>query len=169
MKTLRLLLFLPPVIFALQAAYYAPKLPQQVASHFDAAGRPNGWSSRTSFFVTGAAIQILLLGIFAGLSFGIRKIPRSLVNLPRKDYWLAPERREETFAFMGRQLLWFALATQVFYIAIIGLCIRANLPAAVPAGGAPAEGQPFLLLMAVYLGFTLLWGVRFFVRFLRRA
>jgi uncharacterized membrane protein len=35
-------------IVLLQAFVYYPQLPAQLASHFDAAGRPNGWSSKSA-------------------------------------------------------------------------------------------------------------------------
>lgn len=38
------------VLLAVQALYYYPQLPERMASHFGADGRPNGWTTREGFF-----------------------------------------------------------------------------------------------------------------------
>ena len=54
-------------IVALQAFIYYPQLPAQLASHFDAAGRPNGWSSKSAYFALQAFIVLVLTLCFAAL------------------------------------------------------------------------------------------------------
>lgn len=169
MKVLRLLLFAPLLVFAYQVLRYYPELPERVASHFDGAGNPNGWSSKSSFCTSFAVLQGFLCVFFLGLTVGIRRVPTALINLPRKSYWLAPERRESTFDFLGRQLLSFALVTQLFFVAIFHLVIRANLPGAEQGvEAAQAMGEPFWILLVGYLGFTSLWTLWFLLRFLRK-
>ncbi len=94
-----------------QALHYYPLLPDKVASHFGPSGKPDAWSTK-SVFVT---LYLAVIGgcalFFLGLGFIIRVIPRSLLNLPNKAYWLAEERREQTYDFMLSYTLWFSSAT----------------------------------------------------------
>jgi hypothetical protein len=63
------------------------RLPPVVASHFDAAGAPNGWSSRGSYAILLAAIGVLLpLGII-GLVTALTQRGPQLLNIPARDYW----------------------------------------------------------------------------------
>jgi uncharacterized membrane protein len=119
------------VAAALHAAYYYPRLPAMMASHFDAQGNPDGWLPKESFFkmhaITFAGLSLFLLA----MSFAVRVMPAWMVNVPRKDYWLAPERRGQSLAYVSRVLLWIGNATMLFLIATIDGVFRANLAAPV--------------------------------------
>ena len=83
----------------LQAVFYYPQLPDTIATHFAGNGEPNGWSSKSTFF-------LLMIGImvFIGISLGPSVLwlwQPGLVNLPNRDYWLAPERNEQTKQFFA--------------------------------------------------------------------
>src|SRR5215210_4275920 len=84
----------------IQAARYYPFLPARVASHFDVRGRPNGWMARQEFLL----FEVLAIGVIFGISFGgpalLGKVPSSMLNIPQRSYWLAPERRSQTLEFM---------------------------------------------------------------------
>jgi serine/threonine-protein kinase len=111
---------------ALAIAYY-PQLPDRMASHFDGAGQANGWSPKASFFGLEAFILVLMTACFAIMPALIEGLPPRLVNLPNKDYWLAPERRAATMASISSALTWFGCAVLAFLIAITWLVIRVNL------------------------------------------
>src|SRR5207237_1170658 len=110
MKTLRApIIILGLLYFGLPVslAYSAGELPERVATHFDASGQPNGWMSRH-----GHIIFIMLLGLalpllVAGSFFCLRFFPGRGINLPHREYWLAPERRAGTFSYLLRHGLWF--------------------------------------------------------------
>src|SRR3954471_4379187 len=90
------------LLHAAQTIYYYPRLPAVVAQHFGADGRPNGWAPREAFF---AISWVVLLGISALLMLTprlLRRVPVSMINLPNKRYWLAPERKQESLAFPQR-------------------------------------------------------------------
>ncbi len=67
-----------------------PELPERIASHFNGAGVPNGWMTKDQFFTLNAFL--VGMAVFTGLfpPFMIAKVDPSLINLPNKDYWLAP-------------------------------------------------------------------------------
>lgn len=114
------------VALALMALYY-PQLPERMASHFNGAGRANGWSSKAFFFGVQAVVLLLVTVCFAILPQRIQKLPPDKFNLPNKDYWLAPERRAATIASVISAITWFGCATLVFLIAVTWLVIRVNL------------------------------------------
>lgn len=107
--------------------HYYPRLPDPLASHFGRDGTPDGWMSKASFL----DFALTLLGIFSllfvGLRFWLRKIPVSLINLPHRDYWLAPERREATLEFIARHLMWFGSATLALFADMFHQTFRVNL------------------------------------------
>ncbi len=149
------------VIAALiQLVYYYPQLPTVVASHFNSAGIPNGWQPKGAFFSIYCGVILLMIIIFPGTAFFLDRIPDSLINLPRKEYWLAPERREETFSFINRQMLTYGNATLIFLVAVFHLAIKANLTTQ-----KQLPSTSMLLMLGAYLLFSLLWTVRFILKF----
>jgi uncharacterized membrane protein len=162
MRNISLLVFILLLLLCIgHAVYYYPFLPDRVASHFGASGRPDAWSSKESFariyFIVIAFIAVLFPGI--GLIF--RKIPTSFINLPNKDYWLAPERSEETIAVLSRQFLWFGSATLLLLLGIFHQSFRVHL------GKAQGLEHPVASIV-VYIVFTTLWSIALIVKFSRK-
>jgi hypothetical protein len=89
-------------------AWSASQLPDHVATHFNGSGEPNGWMSRPAnqrfMLVFGFAFPLFVVL----LCYLARFLSSGLVNLPRRDYWLAPERRKGTSDYLVRHSLWFA-------------------------------------------------------------
>ena len=110
------------------AAYYLPVLPERLATHFDAAGRANGWSDHAGLVESVSALVVIMAAIFLGGGL-IGRIPDRLINLPNKGYWLAPERRDQALAFLRDWLRWFIVLTLAMLTLIIGMALRANLAA----------------------------------------
>ena len=146
----------------LQIFYYYPQLPSTVASHFGSGGRPNGWSSKEFFLGIYLGVLALFLVTFVGLPVLFRRIPPAWINLPNKDYWLAPERRAGTVTILGSEMLWFGNATIAFMIAVFELAIRANLSESVRLS------QPAMWsLLVAYMVYTAVWLIQFYRRFAR--
>jgi uncharacterized membrane protein len=140
---------------ALAVAYY-PQLPERMASHFDGAGQANGWSPKAFFFGLEAFVLVLMTACFAVLPAVIEQLPPRLVNLPNKDYWLAPERRAATMARVSSALTWFGCAVLAVLIAATWLVIRVNL------GLEPAlPSVPMWTLLAALVACVLLLMLRF--------
>lgn len=79
-----------------QFVFWYDKLPAVVPSHFDGTGQANGWMSKFGFYLLMGSLQALLLVGTPMLGRLIKNLPDSMLNIPNKDYWLAPERREGT-------------------------------------------------------------------------
>jgi serine/threonine-protein kinase len=147
-------------MIVLQALFYYPQLPAQVASHFDAGGRPNGWSSKSAYFALHTFIVLIVAICFAALPAWLEHAPARLVNLPNKDYWLAPERRAATMARVASALTWFGCVGLIFILVVTSLVIDFNLgrKSALPAVpiwaliGGIAVCTVLLILRLLYLG-----------------
>jgi uncharacterized membrane protein len=149
-------LFLLLVLFAvLQCVHLYPQLPDTVASHFDAHGRPNGWQHKSAFFIViGVVILVCTIPAFI--------IPRRLpyispdkINLPNKSYWLAPERREETWRFFRVQMAWWGCALLFVLLYAMFLAINANLPS---VDHFNSEGM--LYALGAFLLFSVIWMIQ---------
>ncbi len=126
-----------------QLGYYLPKLPDPVASHFDFQGRANGFLGKSSFAYVTLGLQVGFTAFWFTLAWLLQFIPSQLINIPRREYWLAPNRRDSTLAYVANWLLWFAAGTQAFFVGLNQLVIGENLEGATMAW--------FPVLMAVYL------------------
>jgi hypothetical protein len=157
-----------------QALYWGPQLPDRVASHFDLNDRVNGWMDRTPFLVLATVLPVLMAGVFLLLPLLLDRIPDALINLPNKDYWLAPSRRAESLARATSGLLAIGCATMLLLLVIFQstFALNADLPSQ-PAAAPDAAGVvpqlvlplPFLAVLGVYLAtvaIVLVWMLRRF-------
>lgn len=127
-KVLAPLLALAAVVFSVaDLCLRYPKLPAQVASHFNAAGVPDGWSSKEQFLI----LTLITFGIvcvtFAVATLVARLAPVALINLPNKQYWFAPERARETRQALVNWNMWFMAATMWLLALIFHDALEANL------------------------------------------
>jgi uncharacterized membrane protein len=113
-----------------------PLLPDRLASHFAASGMPNGWMTKTQFMVMYGVVLLPALAIEFWVSRRIANQPDSRINLPNKDYWLAAERRADTFAYFDRFCAWYGCAFLFVAVFAMGLAMRANFdsPPRLPTG-----------------------------------
>jgi uncharacterized membrane protein len=153
------------LVSGFQVLHYYPKLPEQVASHFDGAGEANGFQSRSMFLAFHAGAIVIPSVIFLLVPALLHRIPPALINMPRKDYWLAPGRRESSLALMAALLTWFGVASLALVTVVIELVLRANLP------GGDGRLSPVLLwaLLGAYFLFVGIWLCLVFTRFRRVA
>ncbi len=131
---------------AADVAWLAPQLPGRVASKFGAAGQPMAWSERAPF-LTGHIFSLLFTAVlFVGVRLAVCRLPAAWINLPHRDYWLAPEREEATRRALGDWLLALGTAVLVFLAVTGHLVMRANL------APEPRLGRAFTPLLLVWLG-----------------
>ena len=128
-------------------------MPAEVALHFDLGGKADGYGSRGEYIAFIISIAVGLPLLVAGLPlllttwFGGKGI-----NIPDRDYWLAPERKEETLGFFRGLMCWVASAMAVFVGYNHWLTIRANqLPTPALPATAFGAGMAALFLMGPVL------------------
>lgn len=119
--------FLLILLGAGQFVYYAPRIPEVLGSHFARGGFVNGWQTKAAFYSTELAMIVLATIVSFGIPRIIAAMPVSLINLPRKEYWLANERREDTLAYIRVWSAWFGCGLLAFLLFVMELAFRANL------------------------------------------
>jgi hypothetical protein len=136
------------------------RLPDVVASHFNARGVPNGWQTKSMFFTffLGAVGIAWLVGF--GVPGLISKMPTALINLPHKEYWLAPERRAETLAFLNRSFAWFGCTVLLVVTTAVNYAIGRNLHPE-----AQLDPPVLVYVLGGFLVFTILWSIRLLTHF----
>lgn len=112
---------------AADLAWHYPQLPASMAVHFDAAGVPDRWSPKSEFLTTWVLMTLLLGGLFAGLRVLVRFLPADYINMPRREYWLAPERAATTRAEVGDVVLALGGVILASIGALNHVILRANL------------------------------------------
>jgi uncharacterized membrane protein len=138
-------------------------LPAQIASHFGAGGAPNGWMSRNTYLLFMLAFAVVLpIAVVLGMTVLPRKV--NAINIPHREFWLEPARREATSRFLAAHACWLGSLLVVFVTAIHLLLIEANTtqPPRLPA----AMFYTLLVVFVVALGF---WMATLLLRFRRGA
>jgi uncharacterized membrane protein len=150
-----------PVAAILHERMWVARLPERVATHFGVDGAPNGWMSRddaTTFYL---AVVIGLNLLFFLISVSLGALPSSMVNIPNREYWLAPERRDETVRRMSVRLAIFVLALSAFVIVVFHMTFQASTEAHPSLTIGPAVG--------VFLAFVAAWVASLVVGFRKPA
>ncbi len=160
MRASRSVLFFLAAAGIVQILHYYPLLPERMASHFDGSGRPNGFQSRDAFFALSASMLIGTLVLFGGMRALFRRIPSNWFNLPNRDFWLAPERREETIEYMSSQLEWLGAASLALYLFVIQMVVETNR-----TSEPRLDSRSMFLVLGLFFTFTTIWIVRFLLRF----
>jgi uncharacterized membrane protein len=135
-------------------------LPPVVASHFGPGGAANGFMSKGTYTAFMLAVVVAVPALIALSGQLVRILPPQLINLPNRQYWLAPQRRAATLESLSSLSSRFALALVVFLCFVHWLVVRANAsqPARLP------EASLFVGL-AVFGAATLFWLFALFRRF----
>lgn len=112
----------------LRVALVWSELPDTMASHFGAGGRPNDYMSKVPFFwflAVSAGGSIALVFAAAGM---LKRLPARWINIPNRDYWLATrERREVAMDRIAAPMAWIGLLTAALLAVAVEFTIKANL------------------------------------------
>ena len=139
-------------------------LPDLVAAHFVAGGSANGFMPRTTYILIMSCVVIALPVVMVFLTWGSLERPGARINLPNRDYWLAPERRSRTIAWIRAGVLQFSGMLIAFLCYAHWLVVRANR-----THPAHLDETWFLVGLLAFLAAGLLWAMGFVRRFRRRV
>jgi uncharacterized membrane protein len=154
-------LFFAIVLAAIaQCVHDFPLLPDRLASHFAASGIPNGWMTKSQFFITYAFMLVPALVVEFWVSHRIANKSDASLRLPNKEYWLAPERRAETFAYFDSFFAWYGCAFLSVVVFAMGFAMRANFdtPPQLPTG-------PMVSVIVAFVLYNIASVVAMFRRF----
>lgn len=137
-------------------------LPATVASHFDTAGRTNAFMSRAAY-----ACVMLALALVIPLAAGVlpellMRRPGARINLPNRDYWLAPGRRDATIQGLSCRMRIFGVLASAFLGYVHCLVVLANRSTP-PDLSLP----PLIAGLGVFGALISLWCVSLFRHFRR--
>lgn len=121
-----LLLAVLYAVFVVILVRDAARLPERMATHFDWRGQPDGWMSSQGYLTFMAVFGFLFPLFPAALCLLLRFLPASVINIPHREYWLAPERRGETVGYLVRHMLWLSCLMSGLTIVLHQLTVEAN-------------------------------------------
>lgn len=109
------------------ALYYYVRLPDIVPSHFGLSGKADAWASKGSL-VGGYVLAVSLCGVvFGSIGAFLHRLPLSLINLPNRHYWLAPERKNHTIENLGSFMQVFGSLTLLLLLFTFHQAFRVSL------------------------------------------
>ena len=135
-------------------AMTAEWLPHQVAGHFAISGLANGFVARELYVAVLVGSALLLPALIAGaLWLAVNHYPDGL-NLPNRDYWLAPARRAATTAYLTARAAWLAALLALLALGLHLLVLRANhlAPARLDPASLAALVAAFAAALTAWLG-----------------
>lgn len=141
----KMMVVLTLVVCVSQIALWFNDLPEQVPSHFDGNGQVDGHMNRVAFCSTMGLMNLVFLIGFPLLGLLTKYIPDSLVNMPNKDYWLAPNRRDNSMRTMTDFLTAIGWMTSWLFIGIF------QMSALVAVKARETINPEFYLVMGIYL------------------
>lgn len=126
-RILPALIAIAAAVFVITHFLWIAEMPERVASHFDAAGKPNGWMTRS-----GHGTFMLLFGLgepafVLTLVWAMRYLPANLLNVPKRDYWRSPENYPKACAIMLAWAQSLAVAMLVWNTFFNWQIVKANL------------------------------------------
>lgn len=120
--------FLGLALLALgQAAWQHARLPDRVAIHFNATRRADAWAPRNAQTVLHVLTILFMAALTEGAVLFQARLPTRYVNLPHREYWLAPERAEASRTWLVGSGLAIGCALMIFFMGLFHLLYLANL------------------------------------------
>lgn len=113
------------IALAWELAVLLPQMPDTMATSFGFDGAARNSMSRGAFgWLMGGIMVSMALG-FALVRL-IPRLPDRLINIPARDYWLAPGRREATLADISTIAQWILASAMALIAGTAWLSIEAN-------------------------------------------
>ncbi len=152
MRNLLKFCFLANIILAAASLFI---LPEQTATHFGFGGEPDNWGSPSVCAMIFVVISTLVFAMTLFVPYMIGNIPSQYINFPHNDYWLTEENKPKAIAKMTSCMMEFGVGLLAFLLYVNILTIKANLSEPVRL-----DETRFLVLLAVFMLYTVYWCVR---------
>ncbi|MCP4143955.1 MAG: DUF1648 domain-containing protein [bacterium] len=148
------------LLTVVHAIVMSSHLPDEVATHFNGTGEADNYGSSTFYL----SMEVIVVFFVAGLlMLPLRKMPKNLISIPNFEYWMAPERYEQTMLYIEKEMGWFGCITAGWLLIVFHLGAIANFndPVRMAAG-------PFWAMFAAYLIYTFVWSMKLITRFSKK-
>jgi hypothetical protein len=101
-------------------------LPENVAIHFSLDGEPNSWMSKATYVISIGIFGAFASSLVIGSYYIIRNSSKDSINIPNREYWLAPERIQQTISDLMNYCILFSSVLLFIFIGIGFLVLNAN-------------------------------------------
>jgi len=144
----------PVIAAAIFVVISSRAMPPKVASHFGRDGAANGYMWRHTYVYFMLAFVVLLPLFFSFVANAVAHVPVAMINIPNRDYWLAPERRGLVVDSLRRQMQIFSAMLVVFLCFVHWEVVRANqsMPPML-------DNRRFMLGMGLFMATLIVWIV----------
>jgi len=156
----RLVLALTLVVVAALVYATTAGLPSRMATHFAAGGAANGFMARDSYLVFMLCLTTLLPLVLVALVGFVPSVAAANIKGPQRAYWLAPERRADSLAWIGSHACWLGVLLALFLFAMHLLTVQANR--VYPPRFAEVV---FFPVLAAFVAGMAVWVARLYFRF----
>jgi hypothetical protein len=153
----RLVVFGTAILAAAFIVAMGMQLPEVVASHFSAGGKPDASLSRAPF----VALMSLLAAVLPPTVWWLQvwQASRGAPKIPSAAYWLSAERRASTLHWLSGHAAVFSVTTSLFLCWVFWLVVKANTSATSSLSLASFYGA-----LLIYLLFTSAWVAALYLR-----
>jgi uncharacterized membrane protein len=132
-------------------------LPEKVASHFGAGGRPDAFTTKEGYVLVFLVMEIPMAVFYYYLPFLIMKMPKRWVNLPHREYWLDDKFKKRTHEKVATLVYECGTAFFVFLFICSGLSVWANLSDPIRLN------EPvFMISFITFMIYIVYWCIKFF-------
>ncbi len=129
-------------------------LPDRIATHFDGTGAANGFMTRGPYLGLMALLAVVVPTFVLFSVRGAMRRASDRINIPNREYWLKPERREEAMHWLLAHAARLAAGISAFAFLLHLVLIRAN--GSVPPRLEPSVGAA---LLGCSVAGVLLWAL----------
>lgn len=157
MLTLMIICFVVNVVFNLSIPAMLPDTP--ISTHFDSTGRVDGVTNPLAFGLMMVGVNSYMFVLLLLIPWLTGKMPPSLISLPNKDYWLAPERKPQALKTLAKEIHGLGVITLQYLFWISAGIVYLNTTD-LGESGAPLSFNLLLGVTGVYLLFIVYWCVR---------
>ncbi len=148
---------LVPFVLVILAWLFAvngyPHLPERIPTHFNAAGVPDGWGSRSSIFIFPVIglVEYLFFSLL-NILFAVVKDPKRLINLPRQQLEkLTPEKTAKLIRVFARSLFLLKTLIAVMCVYAVHMTVEVALQRAAGLGPGFMIITAGIIIVALYM------------------
>lgn len=140
---------------------FAPELPAKIATHFNLAGKADGWMRADTFRWSYLAFLVLFPLLMPACMFVVRFLA-ALMNVPNKNDWTAAGQWERASRFLFHSSFWLAALEVIFCLGMYILVLEANRAKPPVLNNAWMTGLTILQLTGVFA-----WALAIILFFVR--
>jgi hypothetical protein len=134
-------------------------LPPKVATHFNAAGQPDGWMTRETHTISFIILGLGMSTFIVGLCYGIRWFPKARLSIPNQKEWQKPAHRNTALNYIFYHSFWLGTLALAFLASINHFIVAANAP-----GAGTLATRGIQISAGAFIAGIILW-IFFLVRF----